>query len=405
MSLQDLAHVIVPNNDLSAAIIAICILLVYCIFVYYGIAKEPNKGTIIAASSPPEHISPSGIRYISQMEFDSNAFLVALQNMTAKGFLQISLDRGIYTLTKLVEEDGKLLSFGESMLARELFADSNQVVISSDNVNHLENARNTLNDALVKEFRGMSYSNHFKFMIFPVLLVYFYLASSLPLGWVKYFVALVIMLLQYYCAQIFHFLAMKNHKLSHGYAEWSEHQIIQREDNASIPQMISLILTYGSSCLVCLALPGNKKNISDISPQNIFEEEESAKHYAPAILAIVVSVLPLFFFFNALTAGLYIIMMFILTLFSHKIRSHTLQARRFLDKVEGFKLFIKSANMKQLTQLFPNQTSDDIFIKYFPYALALDAGDEWAKACGGQEKYLEFYDGYSNAILSIIEET
>ncbi|HNM49472.1 MAG TPA: DUF2207 domain-containing protein, partial [Candidatus Obscuribacter sp.] len=64
-------------------------------------------------------------------------------------------------------------------------------------------------------------------------------------------------------------------------------------------------------------------------------------------------------------------------LFFFLLRAPTLQGRKLLDEIEGFKLYMKTAEEDRLNMLNPPEKTPALFERYLPYALALDCENEW----------------------------
>jgi uncharacterized membrane protein YgcG len=56
----------------------------------------------------------------------------------------------------------------------------------------------------------------------------------------------------------------------------------------------------------------------------------------------------------------------------------TAEGRAICDQVEGFKLYLSTAEAEQLKF----EEGEDIFSRYLPWAIAFDLADRWAKICG-----------------------
>jgi uncharacterized membrane protein YgcG len=64
----------------------------------------------------------------------------------------------------------------------------------------------------------------------------------------------------------------------------------------------------------------------------------------------------------------------------HKLRrgQRTADGRAMCDQVDGFKLYLSTAEADQLRF----EEGEDIFSRYLPWAIAFDLADRWAKICG-----------------------
>ena len=55
----------------------------------------------------------------------------------------------------------------------------------------------------------------------------------------------------------------------------------------------------------------------------------------------------------------------------------TLAGRKILDQIEGFRIYMKTAEEERLKILNPPEKTPELFERYLPYALALDCENEW----------------------------
>jgi uncharacterized membrane protein YgcG len=55
----------------------------------------------------------------------------------------------------------------------------------------------------------------------------------------------------------------------------------------------------------------------------------------------------------------------------------TQQGRRLLDQIEGFRLYLTTAEEKRLDALNPPEKTPELFERYLPYAMALDCENQW----------------------------
>ena len=68
----------------------------------------------------------------------------------------------------------------------------------------------------------------------------------------------------------------------------------------------------------------------------------------------------------------------VMNLVFHKLlRAPTISGRKLLDQVEGFRMYMKTAEEERLKILNPPEKTPELFEKYLPYALALDCENEW----------------------------
>jgi uncharacterized protein (TIGR04222 family) len=83
-------------------------------------------------------------------------------------------------------------------------------------------------------------------------------------------------------------------------------------------------------------------------------------------------------------------------LFTWLIKAPTVNGRRLMDEIEGFRMYLSTAEQERLNLLHPPERTPALFEKYLPYAMALDVENEWgeqfqdilaAAASGGDSGY------------------
>ncbi len=93
-----------PGLGFGAGILLL--VLVYYSAVAMVLGREPKAGPIIPRSEPPEHLSPAAARHLWRMGFDNRAFAAAVLSLAVKGRIRIDeekhrLRQRIYTLIPL----------------------------------------------------------------------------------------------------------------------------------------------------------------------------------------------------------------------------------------------------------------------------------------------------------------
>jgi uncharacterized membrane protein len=81
----------------------------------------------------------------------------------------------------------------------------------------------------------------------------------------------------------------------------------------------------------------------------------------------------------------------VLRVFANLLRAYSPEGRLLMDKIEGFRMFLNTADEKRFDMMSPPQKSLELYEKYLPFAIALDCEIEWGK---------KFEDIISTAIIS-----
>ena len=66
-------------------------------------------------------------------------------------------------------------------------------------------------------------------------------------------------------------------------------------------------------------------------------------------------------------------------LFYYLMRAPTKSGRLLMDQIEGFKLYLSTAEEDRLNALNPPEKTPELFEKYLPYALALGVDQAWSE--------------------------
>jgi uncharacterized membrane protein len=65
--------------------------------------------------------------------------------------------------------------------------------------------------------------------------------------------------------------------------------------------------------------------------------------------------------------------------FYHLLKAPTLAGAKIRDQIDGFRMFLTTAEKDRLEILHPPHVTPDVFEKYLPYAIALDSENEWSR--------------------------
>lgn len=83
-----------------------------------------------------------------------------------------------------------------------------------------------------------------------------------------------------------------------------------------------------------------------------------------------------------LSVELFVMLAFLIIinlLFIYLLKAPTPFGRELMDKIEGFKLYLSTAEQNRLEIMHPPQMTPELFEKYLPYALALGVENQWSE--------------------------
>jgi hypothetical protein len=327
------------NRDLVAILAGLLILLIYYLWAWQRAGKDPEKGTVIPLFEPPDKLSPAAMRYIMEMGFDNKAFASAVIDLAVKGYLTISEEskafglKRTYTLHRTGDDPSTPLSKGEQKLARKLFPGSSMTLeLEQSNHHKISTAMETLKDLLREEYHKSSFVNNSGYVGFGVLIS----------------IAIIVLI------------------------------GIGGKNSPGGPPLLFILLWFIPWTGVTLFLWG------------------SHKFFMAAIFSFFL--LGAGFAFSQATSITFITAIVILVLvnfiFYVLLKSPTRLGRRIMDKIEGFQMYLSTAEEHRLEKLYPPEKTPELFEKYLPYALALEVDQEWSEKFAGVLQHASD-EGYS----------
>lgn len=321
------------NKSATAGAAGVLVLLIYYVFTWLKIGKDPEKGVIIPLYDAPGGLSPAAMRYIMRMGFDDRAFASAVVNMAVKGYLTIDEDgNGNYTLTRKGKESSGL-SRDEVRITKQIFNNRASLLIKNENHATIKQAIKDLQKGLAVEYEKVYFLTN-KGTLIPGLII-----TSMVL------IAIVVL--------------GKNIMEAGFMTIWLSGW------------------TAGCSMLVYMAFKAWRA------------VSQSIINAVPALFLSIFS-LPFLggeafglWVFATATSIPSVVFIFVIVLlnilFYHLMKAPTIKGRQTMDQIEGLKRYLSVAEKDRLNQLNPPEKTPQLFEKFLPYALALDVEQEWCE--------------------------
>ena len=310
------------------------LLALFGIFLYYyliwrKVGKDPEAGTIIPLFTPPERLSPAAARYVTRMGFDDKAFTAALVSLAVKGYLTISESgKKSWAVMKSgnpPDEASSPLSKGERALYQALFSGGDMLALKKENHRILSRANGALKKALASEYKNAMFRSNMAWVVIGALLSIVAIVLVLSLSGIN--------------SQSFMTIAPLT--------PWLVVLLARGSTMSSSGTVAAKILVAASVLLIIgfLLVAGATSGAFD---------------HDTMTLIVVVAALVL-----------------INVMFYYWLKAPTRLGRRYLDKIEGFKLFLGVAEKDRLDALNPPEKTPELFEKYLPWALALGVDQQW----------------------------
>jgi uncharacterized membrane protein YgcG len=272
------------------------------------------------------------------MGFDDRTLAAALVSMAVKGHLEIEDTDGDYAVRRLTR-DGRALSGGEAAVARRLFRDGPQLAFEQANHARLRAAESALTDFLQAEYEG-AYFRHNRgyFVVGAVLSLLLVVASAganVVFGgnetlFANIFLAVWLSIWSFGCYKLGTAVVNTWRAARRGFANTAK----------------AVFLTIFSLPFLAGLIGG------------------TAGFIGTANLAFTVP-LVLILVFNAL--------------FYELLKSSTRAGRALLDEIEGFALYLGTAEGPRLEAMHPPDLTPEHFEEMLPYAVALDLEVPWSE--------------------------
>jgi len=321
------------NAGIVAAILGVLAVFAYYFYAWRKVGRDPPKGVIVPLFGPPTGMGPAGVRYLVKQGFDDRGFAAALVGLAVKGRLKIRDDNGGFAVTKL-ENKGAPLTQAEASLFAAIPAGTTD--LKKENHVKVRAMRQALEGALKKEHEGAAFMRNARWFWIGIAIS----AAALLLS---------ALFLPGEAAGTGLFLALW------GGIWWS------------------VLIAVGWS--VIRGIINSRGFFGKIG--SIF----GAIFLVPFVIGGVAA--PVAVMFSGESAGLYIlglaaIVLVILTaVFQYLLRAPTVAGRKLLDQIEGFRMYLTTAEEERLKVLHPPEKTPELFEKYLPFALALDCENEW----------------------------
>jgi len=326
------------NWPLVFGLIGLVMALIYYLWAWSKVGRDPDKGTVIPRFEPPDKLSPAAMRYIMEMGFDNKAFASAVISLAVKGYLTISEEDKVfglsttYTLRRAGEGPRTALTRGEQKLVKKLFpGNAKTLKLESKNHKKVSGAIDALKNMLKEEYHRSTFVNNSGYMAPGVLLS---IASVLATG------------------------------LAAG--------------PLVAPLFFSILWLFPWTAATLFLWVSRKYFMA----------------FVFSFFLVVATVV-----FIKITSIFFVVVLILIVggnlLFYILLKAPTKLGRRIMDRIEGFKMYLSTAEEHRLEMLHPPDKTPELFERYLPYALALEVDQEWSEKFASVLYRAAANEGYS----------
>ncbi len=300
--------------------------------------RNPRRGTVVPIFSPPDDLSPAGMRYVTKMGADNRAFAAALVDMGVRGHVRLVEEEGGWfskdrrRIERLASSTA--LPADEEAALRELCSTGESIVMEQRNHATFSSAMNKLSNVLKERFEGKLFKRNY--------------------GWAGVGLLLFIAALWLTAAAI---VAATN-----GAPLW---QVGVTIGCFLVAALLSAAIHNSTAVGKCLLVIGSfaAGAIGLAAGFPIIFEALATGWILPLLfpMAALILVIPAFWW----------------------IAAPTKEGRGVLDRIAGFKQYLSITERQRLDRMNPPEDTAEIFERYLPYAIALGVENRWADRFAG----------------------
>ena len=332
------ANFIRDNASSVVAVAGLFFLLIYFSVTWYSFGRDPARGTIIPLFSPPKDFSPAAVRYVHKMAYDRKAFAASLIDMAVKGYMKISEEHGDYTLTRIGKgEQAASLDSGERAMAGRLFSGGDKLELKQANHSNIATAISHLQSSLKTEYE----KNYF------VTNLHWFIGGVAILGVTALAAALL------------------------------------SEDSGASGFMLLWLSGWSVGTAVLAHRAWDAWATVIYGPGSRFLNFFGALFMTVFAVPFVGGLIAVLFIFGgsiSLPASFALMLGGIAAyVFYHLLKAPTLMGAKIRDQIDGFRIFLNTAEKDRLEKLHPPNVTPEVFEKFLPYAIALDCENQWSK--------------------------
>jgi uncharacterized membrane protein YgcG len=317
----------------AVGLLGLLAVLAFYFVAWHRAGRDPKAGTVVPLFSPPDDLSPAGMRYVREMSADNRAFAAALVDLGVRGHIRIEeVDGGwlegdsrtierLSSSTPLPEDEeaalGQLLSPGEI------------IAMKQKNWEKFSSAKSALEGALRVKYDGKLFKRNYVWAAAGVailIVALWFAAASVALAG-GFATALTIGVAVGAAVAALLFMLAQQQMGSGG---------------SCILHLLAAIFGFGA---VALGVP-------------LFNEALATGWWFPLLLpALALPIVISAFWW---------------------ISAPTIEGRKVLDHVAGFKQYLSITERERLDRMTPPEDTPELFEKYLPFAIALGVENHWA---------------------------
>ena len=306
-------------------------LFAYYLMLWQRFGRDPASGVIIPRYQPPAGYSPASMRYVQNMGYDKKCFTSAIINLAVKGAAEIDDDKGQFKVIKRDATDLPLAP-GEGQVLNGLFGDGRDMInVAQSNHRILSKAIGKHKKSLQRDYEKKYFNTNSRLLIPGVL------ATALVIA-----IAVMRLPSEEVITKTIFFGVFSVIPLIMLSAIWRGLKRFRKKGKIQVAANVVVLLVFAWVIL------NNGVPIAEFS-----------EAVPLPLVAGVIAMLAMHYYFY------------------QWLKAPTLAGRRLLDRVEGFKHYLKVAEEDEIALAGAPEFTIGLYEAYLPYAIALDLENEW----------------------------
>lgn len=163
----------------------LALVLLYYVWAWARVGRDPPAGTMVPRWTPPDGVSPALANYIEQRGFKGqgwDAFSAAILNLAVKGHVELDQFAGDLTIRRKTNGLANDLPVGEASILGNLPVKDDTLTVDKANGETVQKVGKSFRSAMEREHRNRFYRHNPGYLIIGVLLSVATIAATLVFG-------------------------------------------------------------------------------------------------------------------------------------------------------------------------------------------------------------------------------
>ena len=339
------------NNYAVCGLAGAAIFLLFSLISILIAGRRPVKPVAIPAFTPPRNLSPASIRYIATRVFDNKAFTATLVEMAVKCAMSIRCEKKKkYSLVNKMNTER--LRPEELQMHATFFGGSKKISeVKVDNINFkkFSKAETDLEKAMKKQWNLKDYFHVNKLhigtgglILNAIFALYIILTGATAAVGIAFSIACPFIVLEI--------------------SSWLTAAISSPKTGCGLGVVMTIFIVI----IVMMAVGENVDQII---------------HW-PSVVFFAAMSLAYFFY-------------------TRRIRMFTAEGATLNAEIDGFKMYLKTAEEHRLNMLTPPERTPELFERLLPYSIALDVANDWCEKFDDVLKRINYQPEWYNGAEDI----